>query len=182
MHISGTKSALKQARQYWALEPVFIDTETTGLGPWSEVIEISVVDWQGNTLVDTLIRPSQTIPESVIWVHGITNDMVRQSPTWDEAWPTIQASLSGRYIGIYNAEFDLRLMRQSHEQYGLAWDVDEQRCFCIMKLYAHFHSQGRWQKLEAAVHQCGLTITHAHRAHADALAARGVMEYMAKLG
>ena len=40
------------------MKTVYLDTETTGLAPVrDELLEIAIVDDQGKTLVNTLIRP-----------------------------------------------------------------------------------------------------------------------------
>jgi hypothetical protein len=45
-------------RQDWVL----LNTETTGLGPDDEVVEIAVLDPTGRALLDTLVRPPRPIP------------------------------------------------------------------------------------------------------------------------
>ena len=112
--------------------------------------------------------------------------MVQAAPSWAELWPAVKAALSGQSVCIFNADFDIRLIRQSHRQAGLGDQPAGMTAFCIMKLYAEFYgdwnaSRGsfRWQSLEAAGRQCGLALPNAHRAEADALLARAVLLHMA---
>ena len=175
------------ARQYARNLPLFLDTETTGLANFDEIVEVCLIDHQGNVLLNSLVRPTRRIPADVIWVHGITNEMVVDAPTWQEIWQSIEAVLRGRTVGIYNADFDLRMMRQSHLAHKLGWGGEPFRSFCIMKLYAQFYGQargyssaGRWQKLEQAAQQCGLAVGATHRALEDTLLAKGIFDTMVK--
>jgi len=173
--------AIKTAQEYWLSQPLFIDTETTGLDGLAEIVEISIIDHFGDVVLDSLIRPTRRIPADVIRVHGITNEMVRDAPTWAEVWAEVEIVLKERYVGVYNAEFDLRMMRQSHRSNGMAWQFRDNRFFCIMKLYAQFRGAYRWQKLVVAGRQCGIALPNTHRAKDDALLARAVLQHMVKV-
>ena len=184
---SSRLESAHKARQYALSLPYFLDTETTGLGNYDEIVEVCLIDSQGQVLLNSLVRPTRTIPTDVIWVHGITNEMVVGAPTWQDLWVSIAEIVQGKTVGIYNADFDLRMMRQSHQAHKLAWSGDPFRPFCIMKLYAQFFGQmrgytstGKWQKLEQAARQCGLTVGATHRALDDTLLAKGVFDYMVK--
>lgn len=180
-------SATRRAQELFARQPLFLDTETTGTTTISEVIEICILDHEGNTLLDSLVKPQRKIPPDATRLHGISNSMVMNAPTWTDLWPQIESILSARAVGIYNAEFDLRLMKQTHLQSGLTWNSLNASASCLMKLYAEFHgdwdrSRGgyRWQSLAEAGRQCGIALPNAHRAKADTLLARELLLYMAK--
>ena len=72
MYPTANPKVLQRARQILAYDPIFIDTETTGFSPDDVVIEIGVVDLNGDTLYESLIKPSTPIPPDSIAVHGIT--------------------------------------------------------------------------------------------------------------
>jgi DNA polymerase III epsilon subunit-like protein len=182
MHNLPRSDALSAARRLWAQRPVFIDTETTGLDDLAEIVEICVLDSDGTILIDTLVRPTCSIPYTAVLVHGISNEMVRSAPTWLEVWPAVWLALKGRQIGTYNADFDMRMLKQSNRSCTLGWDLAPASFFCIMKLYSQFCGLRKWQTLEAAARQCRLGLPNAHRARADALLARAVLEYMADAG
>ena len=175
MYPLANPKVIQRARQILAYEPIFIDCETTGFSPQDVVIEVGVVDLHGATLYETLIKPSIPIPEDAIAIHGIREEMVAESPEWEEAWDELQPLLAGRYIGAYNADFDLRLLKQVHSRHGLVWPLDDRQFFCVMKLYAAFYGQisprgnsYRFHKLEAAGAACGIPLPNSHRAIDDA--------------
>jgi DNA polymerase-3 subunit epsilon len=175
------------ARDFLLQEHVFLDTETTGVDSDAEIVEIAIVDAAGNDLVNTLIRPTIKIPVEASNVHGITDHDVESAPTWLEVWPEIRSAIENRYVGIYNAEFDTRLIRQSHIKAGGEWEPLGSMVLCIMKLYAKFHGEWdsyygsyTWQSLEDAGMQCGIDIPNTHRAKDDALLAREVLHCIAE--
>lgn len=89
---------------------VFLDTETTGLNPpRDKIVELAIVDQSDTILFDTLINPDRAIPEQVIGIHGIRDDMVQNAPLLDEKRNEIQDIFrSADRIVIYNAHFDVR--------------------------------------------------------------------------
>ena len=187
MSPSGRKEAVQIARQWISKKPVYLDTETTGTGPNDSIVEISVIDQDGSVLVDRLVKPVGTIPSDASAIHGITNDMVQTAPRWEAVWPEVEAALENRAVGIYNADFDIRLMKQSHQKNWLRWrDPEGATFFCIMKLYAQFYGEWnnrrggyRWQSLDAAGKQCKLALPNSHRAKDDTLLTLALLEYMA---
>ena len=177
----------QEARALLELHPIYLDTETTGMHFTSEVIEIGIIDDQGEVLFDQLIRPRGKMDPAAGRVHGITIEMLKDAPTWEKVWPQAEAVLSGRRIGVYNVEFDLRLMKQTNRQAWLPWALPETNFFDIMKLYARyygdwdpFHKSYRYQSLELAGRQCGIRLPNAHRAIDDCLLTRALMHHMAE--
>ena len=188
MNLSARKEAILTAQKWIAQQPVYIDTETTGTGPGDVIVEISIIDHAGNPLVDTLVRPVGSISPEARAVHGISNEMVREARRWEEIWPEVEAALSNRAVGIYNADFDLRMLQQTHQKNWLRWtNPAGSQFFCIMKLYAQFYGEWnsrrggyRWQSLDAAGKQCGIPLPNSHRAKDDTLLTRAILAYMAQ--
>lgn len=178
--------ALQEARTQLARLPVYLDTETTGTDDTAEVVEIAVIDHTGAVLMESYVRPLRPIPAAATAVHHITEAMVAQAPTWKELWPQVRAVLEGRLIAIYNAEYDVRLMQQSHKLHNMPWDLPEAEFFCVMKNYAQFKGDWnsyrgsyKWHKLEDAGRQCRLSLPNSHRAADDAQLARAVLQAVA---
>lgn len=176
------------AHEWLMARPLFLDTETTGLD-FPEACEIAVVDTDGAVLLNSLVRPKSTIERGAQMVHGITPAMVADAPTFDLLWPKLNVLLADRLVVIYNANFDLDVIANSQSARGV---VAGRACIngvCAMKLYALFHGEWndyrqsyRWQKLNRAIAQCGITLPDLHRALADAEACRRLVHYMAAQG
>ena len=176
------QSTITKAQELWASRPVFIDTETTGLHNTAEIIEVCVVDHDASVLFESLVRPRRPIPPDVVRIHGITNEMVQDASPWLQVWPELEPFLRERSIGIYNAEFDLRMFQQSHFANGLPWRPPPMRIFDIMKLYSDYIGAYKWPKLDEARLQCRIPIPNSHRARDDARLAREVFLYMLQGG
>ncbi|MBA2667601.1 MAG: hypothetical protein H0U69_11260 [Trueperaceae bacterium] len=149
---------------------VVLDTETTGLGYDDEIVEIAVVGPDGETLLETLVRPrSGHVPAMVSRVHGLTMRDLQGAPTWAEVYDEVLALTSGRRVVAWNAPFDERMVRQS----ARLWSLPERlKGFeCAMQAYA-FCRGGRFgrAKLERAAAALGLLggAPQRHRSCADA--------------
>jgi DNA polymerase III epsilon subunit-like protein len=105
------------ARKLMADDFVILDTETTGLYSDAEIVQLAVIDKTGAVLLDTLIKPTQPIPERAIWIHGITDAMVEHAPTFDEIYNALLMAIGGKRVVIYNASFDIAMLHQSEQ-----WD------------------------------------------------------------
>lgn len=186
MKSSARFEAIQRAKEYLAQKPVFLDTETTGIGPSSEIVEICIVDHDGSILLDTLVRPRGKVEPGAQNVHGISDSMLVEAPGWDQVWPKVENSIQGRSVGIFNKDFDRRMLMQSHMRNGMVWKQPQTNYFCVMKLYARFYGQWssrrgsyRWQSLDNARWQCKLDIPNSHRAKDDTLLTREVLLHMA---
>lgn len=178
-------AAVAQAQALLDAGPLYLDTETTGLGPRDEIVEICLLDADGAVLLESLVHPQRPIPTEVMRIHGISNSLTADAPTWRDLWPQIAALIQDRRLAIYNADFDLRLMRQCQALNGLPWPALESRSVCIMRLYAQYRGDWnsarggfRWYSLQDAGRQCQISLPNNHRARGDALLARAVLHAM----
>ncbi|MFH1446911.1 MAG: 3'-5' exonuclease, partial [Chloroflexota bacterium] len=177
---------IDNAKQIMEMDPIFLDTETTGFGPNDVIIEIGIVDLRGKVLFESLFKPSLPIPSASSSIHGITDEMVTNAPSWKDAWSEIENVLKGRIIGMYNADFDLRLMKQTHQRYWLDWDIEDKQTFCVMKLFAAFYGDWnprrnsfRLHKLENAGRMSSILLPNSHRAVDDARLTAALTAYIA---
>ncbi|MCC6976628.1 MAG: 3'-5' exonuclease [Anaerolineae bacterium] len=153
---------------------VILDTETTGLDERDQIVQIALINAVGETLLDTLVRPTRPIPRHVIKVHGITNEMVADAPNLPQIVEPIRALIQGREVIAYNASFDLRMLNQSSRAHNLSheWRKWPRSWVCAMLAYAEFYGErGRygfkWQSLENACIQQQIAKTQEHHALAD---------------
>lgn len=168
-----------------------LDTETTGLGEDAEIVEITVIDHEGQPLMNTLVKPARgSIPDEVINIHGITNEMVAAAPLWADINDEFMRLIAGRTVVMYNAAYDSRLIMQSQLANGLEADpMTGTHIVCAMHGYAQMmgeydYKRGkpnkRFKLVDAAAH-VGVTNQGAHRALADCLMTLGVVKAMASV-
>lgn len=92
-----------------------IDTETTGLEPSDEVVEVgfcnlfpdmSAVDMGSG--VSFLVRPARPIPAQASAVHHIVDSDVKDKPPWADSWPRVLDgnSVDGFIFVAQNAAFE----------------------------------------------------------------------------
>lgn len=174
--------AIQTARELLKLHPVYLDTETTGIDSSSEIIEICIIDDEERILYQSLVKPTRPIPKDAVNIHGITDELVHNAPNWLRVWPEVERVLRDRVIGIYNAEFDLRMIQQTNQRYHIYWNTALfSNHFCLMKLFAQYYGEWntwrqsyRWQSLETAGRYLHIPIPNSHRALDDTRLARAV--------
>ena len=93
--------------------------ELTWSGPADQIVEIGIIGHDGSVVFESLVRPTVPIPLDALRVHGISTGMVMSAPGWGEIWPLVVEHLEGWPVAVYNADFDLRLVRQSNRRAGI---------------------------------------------------------------
>lgn len=149
---------------------VVLDTETTGLSPNAEIIEISIIDKDGSVLLNTLVKPKGPISGKSRSIHGIDRKMVKDAPSWPEVAPAFEAAITGKTVIAYNAKFDVRIVRQTYLKHGLpAPDI---KSHCAMEAYGAYCGNRTRRKLARVCAAHHIKYTGQHRALADADATR----------
>ena len=173
-------TALRRAWQLMQMDPVIIDTETTGIKEDAQIIELSAVDTHGNVIIDTLIKPTVAITPEAQRVHCITDEMLKNAPLMAEAASELRHRLHERELAAYNADFDGRMILQSvaHEVTRINFPIPNifTRIHCVMKIYARYlgnwdayHNNFRYASLDQALRNAGKTPEgNLHRALTDA--------------
>jgi DNA polymerase-3 subunit epsilon len=156
-----------------AADWVVLDTETTSLEA-PEIVEIAVVAADGETLLDTLVRPTVPIPADATAVHDITDAMVADAPTWPEAYPQLVEALRGRRVLVYNDVFDAYAVATTCALHALP--VVETRWCDLMEPYAEWF--GEWSDTYQD-YRFQLLPGGGHRALDDCRAALALLQTMA---
>lgn len=152
---------------------VILDTETTDLH--GEIIEIAVIDQDGNTLLDQRIKPQEDISEGAYRVHGISLDDLKDCPTFPDVYQSIVDAVAGKPVIIYNADYDERCIRQDCKRHDL--EPIKLETACAMLWYSQwygdwsrYHDDYKWQPLNGT-----------HGALGDCKATLAVLQKMAGL-
>ncbi|MFQ0827138.1 3'-5' exonuclease [Serratia fonticola] len=184
----------QQAQQWLDNNCLILDTETTGLGEDAEIVEITIINSHGSILLNTLVKPTVSIPAEATAIHGITDEMVKDAPRWMDIHGEFCHLIAGKPVVTYNANYDIRLINQTAKLWGLEdqlFDLPKPITIsCAMIVYAEHYGATdprrggfKWQKLTAAAEQQGVKIQGAaHRALSDCLTTLGVIKAMAANG
>ncbi len=170
------KTFIQKLRRSNAL---ILDTETTGMDNQAEILQIAIVNLDGEELLNSLVRPSKARrwPDAQR-VHGLSWPDVKNAPGINELAPQLQDLLENSLVAIYNADYDTRVLRQSikaaQAQNRFRW-LKTGNWPCVMKAYAQYYGERnyryggyRWQKLEKACRQQKVRVANTHDALADA--------------
>lgn len=170
------------------MKTLFLDLETTGLNSdgKDEILEVAIVDEDGNILINTLVKPLNKTewPEAQA-IHGISPEMVADAPSMDELqWIILNLIVEHETdeIVIYNAAYDWAFMPPMIQGIGTYIEIE-----CAMKSFAEYNglwdakrNNWKWQKLSfAAEHFNHVWNSEAHRALADTLALKTVWQGLA---
>lgn len=164
---------------------VVLDTETTGIDKHDQIIEIAILDADGNILLNTLVKPTVNVSPKAQNVHGISNKDLKKAPSWNEVYKKYLSVTEGKTILAYNSKYDKRLIQQTCKANNI---TNKRRVWgCIMLAYSEFMGNTKngwykWHKLESAAFNSLVTIRNSgsqqHRALYDSGMALGVLMYM----
>ena len=151
------------------MNTVYLDTETTGLHESDEIVELTIIDDNGEPLINTLVKPiNHTRWPKAQNVHGISPMDVRNAPTQKQISDKIRDVIRDTRVVIYNAPYDSQYLPELE-------DATEVRC--AMREFADFN-KSKWLKLVNATKIVGYEWEGAHRALADTKALRAVWKFI----
>ncbi len=147
----------------------FFDLETTGINVATDrIVEISILKVfpNGNKESHTWrVNPEMPIPAVVSAIHGITNEMVANEPTFRELAPKIYALLKDSDLGGFNSNrFDIPLLAEELLRAEIDFDLKKALSVDVQTI---FHKKEK-RTLEAAYKfYCDKDLEDAHSAKAD---------------
>ncbi len=183
---SNQVEASSRALGWLEESPLFLDTETTGLDYNAQILELAICDAQGAILFETRLRPTVPIEPGAQEVHGISEQELDSALTWPEVSSRVREILSGRSLVIFNAAYDIRLLRQTAAAFGESTDwIDALKTHCAMYLAADtFGATNRHGSisLATAVDAAGVEWRgSAHSAIADTLTTVDLVQAIASI-
>lgn len=155
----------------------FIDLETTGtnLG-LDRIIEIAIVKIlpDGNRSVKRkLVNPGMPIPQSSIDVHGITDEMVKDAPTFKQIAHELKQMLDGCDFAGYNSNrFDIPMLVEEFLRAGVDFDMKGRRLVDVQHI---FHKMEQRTLGAAYKFYCNKILEGAHSAEIDACATHEIL-------
>ena len=148
----------------------FIDLETTGVNiSTDKIIEIAIVKIlsDGSKMIKRkLINPQMPIPESSTAVHGITDEMVKDAPTFKQVANEIKQFIDSCDLGGYNSNrFDIPMLIEEFMRAGLDFSTEGRKMVDVQKI---FHLMEQRTLTAAYKFYCDKCLEEAHSAEADA--------------
>ena len=154
-----------------------IDVETTGGSPsLDRVVEIAIIVFDGREITDvfsTLVNPKRSIDPYVTRLTGITNDMVKNSPTFEEIHEKILEMTHENIFVAHNVKFDFGMLRQEFRRIGIDFNRKQLDTVNLSrKVLPGFNSYSLGNICESM----GIDIADRHRALGDAKATVKLLE------
>lgn len=106
------------------MREVILDTETTGLDPklGHRLVEIGAVELVNHTPTgvnyQTYINPERDVDPGAQEIHGLTNEFLKQHPTFGDISAEFIDFLSNSTLVIHNAPFDLAFINMELNRLG----------------------------------------------------------------
>ena len=169
---NGPRLGYNARMSAWHEAPVaFVDLETTGCTPGaSRIIEIGLVAADRGRLEyewSSLVNPGTPISPAIQHFTGISAEMVRDAPFFEDLAEQVLERLCGRLLVAHNARFDYGFLKQELRRCGRKLDA---RVLCTVKLSRRLEPQAREHNLDAVIARYGLNCARRHRALPDAQA------------
>jgi DNA polymerase III subunit epsilon len=147
----------------------FIDLETTGVNLATDrIVEVAIIKLLTDGTRQTkrkLINPQIPIPQVTSDIHGITNDMVKDAPTFKQAANEIKMFIEGCDLGGYNSNrFDIPLLMEEFLRAGLEIDLSKRKMVDVQHI---FYTMEPRTLTAAYKFFCNKDLTDAHSAEAD---------------
>lgn len=160
----------------------FFDLETTGIKVATDrIVEISILKVFPNGNKESLtlrVNPEMPIPAETTAIHGISDEMVANEPTFKELATRIYGMIKDSDLAGFNSNrFDIPLLAEELLRAEIDFDLKKAMAVDVQTI---FHKMEK-RTLEAAyMFYCDKTLVDAHSAEADTVATYEVLK--AQLG
>ncbi len=155
-----------------------IDLETTGTNPATDrIVEIAIIKMlpDGSQIIKRkLLNPGIPIPKGASDVHGITDEMVRDAPTFRQVAQELKQVLDGCDLSGYNSNrFDIPLLMEEFFRADVEFDMNTRKMLDVQNIYHKMEPR----TLSAAYRfYCNKELDGAHGAEADARATLEILQ------
>ncbi len=154
------------------------DLETTGTQVAKDrIVEISILKVNPDASRESktwLVNPGIPIPSETSAIHGITDEKVKDAPTFKEIASKVMDMIAGTDLGGFNSNrFDVPLLAEELLRAGLDFDLSK---FKLVDAQTIFHKMEPRNLTAAYQFYCKKELVNAHSAEADVLATFEVLD------
>lgn len=145
-----------------------LDIETTGFSFRTEKItEVGIMKVKNGEVIDEFscfVNPEKPIPQRVVEVTNITDDMVKDAETIDKVMPKILEFVGDSVLVAHNADFDIGFLKYNANELGLSLD---NTYLDTLRLAKDLFPDYKKYKLCKIAENLGIKVEVAHRALDD---------------
>lgn len=155
-----------------------IDLETTGTNLGTDrIVEIAIVKVLpdgSKSIKRKIINPEKPIPKASSDIHGITDEMVKDAPTFKQVAHELKQVLDGCDIAGYNSNrFDIPLLMEEFLRVEVDFDMRGRKLLDVQKI---FHLMEQRTLGAAYKFYCNKNLEGAHGAEVDASATYEILQ------
>ena len=163
---------------------IFFDLETTGTNILTDrIVEISYIKIlpSGAEIERTIrVNPERHIPAEATAIHHITDDDVKNEPTFKQVAQEIANVFTGADIAGFNSNrFDIPVLAEEFIRAGVSIDLARHKFIDVQTI---FHKMEQRTLIAAYKFYCGKDLEEAHSANADTRFRDGDDMYLYFLG
>lgn len=163
------------------MEYVAIDFQTANR--WHKsACSVALATVKDGKIIDTfysLIRPGILhFDKENTALHGITKEMVKDAPYFDELWPLIKEKINGKTLVAHYAKFDMDVLAEELAGNELAFPSCPVFCTCVLS-QAMFPEMPH-HRLQDVTDKIGFNLEQRYNAMAHARACVAIVEYALK--
>jgi DNA polymerase III epsilon subunit family exonuclease len=157
------------------------DCETTGVRPAvDEIVSFALVlldpDGVQTGEWSSLVRPSRPIPAAATAVHGLRDEDVAGAPSFPELAAELRDLLDGQVFVAHNADFDLAMVQTAFRRVRI--DYQPAAVACTLDAFRLLEPLADSHRLEAICDRHGISLSDAHHATSDVLAASALVRLL----
>jgi len=155
----------------------FIDIEATGTNICADrIVEIAIIKYlpDGNRSAKRkLINPQMPMAQNIIDIHGITDDMVKDAPTFKQVAHELKQFLDNCDLACYNAfKLDVPLLMEEFLRAEMEFELKGRKFVDVQKIFYQMEQR----TLSAAYRfYCSKDLENAHSAETDANATAEIL-------
>lgn len=127
-----------------------------------------VIDGVPQTPRSWLVQPEGNEYDDMnIWIHGITPEDTKNSPSFPAVWKEVQPYLQNKIVVAHNTSFDMYALRDAFDKYGMEYPTFDY--FCTLRIARYIVKGCFSYSLDIVLHYLKIKFGVHHKADSDSL-------------
>lgn len=145
-----------------------LETATSDRSSICQIGITEVINGIPQTPKSWLVQPEGNIYDSMnIWIHGITPEDTKNSPSFPEVWKEVLPYLQGKIVVAHNTSFDMYALRDAFDRYKMEYPSFDY--FCSLRIARYIIKGCYSYSLDVVLNHLGIEFEHHHKADSDSL-------------
>lgn len=145
-----------------------IETATANRSSICQIGITEVIDGVPQEPKSWLIQPKGNLYDSMnIWIHGITPEDTKDSPSFPEVWNEVYQYLKGKIVVAHNTSFDMYALRDAFNNYNMEYPTFDY--FCTLRIARYIIKGCYSYSLNVVLDYMNIEFEGHHRADCDSL-------------